>query len=413
MNDGIQTTQSESDGTRHGVPLKLMPHPRWIRINVLKTSLEEQLASTFSGYRCVETVDEIINTTLKAPNKIIHIDKHMPDLIALSPAADLSTTSAYRKGLFIFQDKASCFPAYLLDSQPKGGDCLDACAAPGNKTTHLAALIHNTNGAAQKPRIWACERDKVRAQTLQKMVDIAGADKLVTIKAGQDFLRLDPEKEPWCSVGALLLDPSCSGSGIVGRDEVHNIVLPSRETFITSTPPSRKRKRKGNTVQSAVPSHPEKKIAASDEPPDKNLRDRLESLATFQLKLLLHAFAFPQARRITYSTCSTYIQENEEVICKALGSLIARHRGWRILRRDQQVSGMQAWDIRGDIEACKVCLESSGNPAEEIAEACIRCNKGTKEGTQGFFVAAFVREMLDEEDKVLSEEEWEGFDDDK
>ena len=36
--------------------------------------------------------------------------------------------------------------------------------------------------------------------------------------------------------------------------------------------------------------------------------------------------------------------------------------------------------------------EGLESDVEEIAEACIRCEKGTKEGTQGFFVVAFVRD---------------------
>ena len=37
----------------------------------------------------------------------------------------------------IEQSKASCMPAHALAPE-SGGVVLDACAAPGNKTTHLA-----------------------------------------------------------------------------------------------------------------------------------------------------------------------------------------------------------------------------------------------------------------------------------
>lgn len=41
------------------------------------------------------------------------------------------------------QSKASCMPAHALAPEP-GWDVLDACAAPGNKTTHLAgAGLHD------------------------------------------------------------------------------------------------------------------------------------------------------------------------------------------------------------------------------------------------------------------------------
>ena len=52
--------------------------------------------------------------------------------------------------------------------------------------------------------------------------------------------------------------------------------------------------------------------------------------------------------------------------------------------------GMREWPIRGDREACQ-----SGGPAsggEEVADACLRANKGDEFGTMGFFLAAFVRD---------------------
>ncbi|MCJ1484044.1 hypothetical protein MMC06_004212 [Schaereria dolodes] len=286
-----------TNGTKPKGQALLSPHPRWIRINTLKTSLDMQLASTFSGYRCVLTLHEVLNG--KPLDKVLHIDEHIPNLLALPPAADLSTTPAYRKGLLIFQDKASCFPAYLLDPQPGDGDCLDACAAPGNKTTHLAALTHGSVRSIGQSRIWACERDKSRAKTLEKMVDIAGADELVTIKAGQDFLRLDPEQSPWRNVRSLLLDPSCSGSGIIGRDEILPIVLPAPATPSNPDTPTRKRKRSRNTKLS--PTNPEADVdhCASKETTEKKLQARLDSLSAFQTNMLLHAFKFPRARKIT------------------------------------------------------------------------------------------------------------------
>jgi len=37
-------------------------------------------------------------------------------------------------------------------------------------------------------------------------------------------------------------------------------------------------------------------------------------------------------------------------------------------------------------------VEDVNIDAEEVAEACIRCAKGTDEGTMGFFVCGFVRD---------------------
>jgi putative methyltransferase len=116
---------------------------------------------------------------------------------------------------------------------------------------------------------------------------------------------------------------------------------------------------------------------------EKDLETRLEALSSFQLTLLLHAFKFPSAKRITYSTCSVHMQENERVVIRALESDIAKQRGWRILLRKDQVSGLREWSVRGLPEAC------GGD--EDIAEACIRSYKDDGQGVMGFFVAGFVR----------------------
>ena len=376
-------------------------HPRWIRINSLKTTLDEQLRTTFVGHQKVETLKEVLETTSRRKSKeVLYVDQHIPDLIALAPGNDISNVSAYRQGLIIFQDKASCFPAYLLDPNAVDGDILDACAAPGNKSTHLAALLRSD---AARSRIWACERDIGRATILQRMVDAAGAKEIVSIKAGQDFLKLDPNQKPWSNVGALLLDPSCSGSGIVGRDESLSFSLPNKEATPPEVRRSKKRKRQADTKVTAPVNDADENIPVM-ETDEVDLAARLKSLSSFQTKLLLHAFQFPAARKVTYSTCSIYDEENEEVVLAALASDIATERGWRIVRREEQVPGLRAWRTRGKIEACGSSLEDRNI----ISEACIRCTPFTEGGTQGFFVAAFARDSIIGED---IEESWEGFDD--
>ena len=386
------TSYASVDGANVSGP-KQWPHPRWVRINTFKTSLEEQLRTTFPEYRVVDTLLEIL--TACASNRILHIDVHIPDLIALPPATGITTTPAYKQGFIILQDKASCFPAYLLDPQPEYGDLIDACAAPGNKTTHLAALTCR-RGSHIRSNIYACERDMTRAATLKKMVSTAGVEDAVTIKAGQDFLRLDPKLEPWCNIGALLLDPSCSGSGIVGREKSHSFILPKSKSSTTE------RKRKYSDL--ATTNHNQDQTPEEEPLIDTGnlgaFQVRLRTLSSFQSKLLVQAFGFPSARKVTYSTCSVHVQENEEVVLVALASSVAKERGWRILKREEQVLGMKNWEVRGDASAC--------GENKDVAEGCIRCEKGTEAGTQGFFVAAFVVDK--DRVNIPNDDEWSGFD---
>ena len=368
-------------------------HPRWIRVNTIRSSLEAQLATTFADYAQVERLEKVHEGTLDFQGlKVLHLDRHIPNLLALPAAADLSATPAYRNGEIIFQDKASCFPAYLLDPGHQDGDIIDACAAPGNKTTHIAALLQGSRPTSEKARVVACEKDKSRAVTLEKMVDWAGVQKMVTVKAGQDFLRLDPNDPAYNNVAALLLDPSCSGSGIVGRDSMPRVALPSADVGMGVARNKTKRKRPtliipprstSDSLEEEVP------VAGID---SEKLQVRLRALSAFQLKLIKHAFRFPSARKITYSTCSIHAEENEHVVVEALRSIEAQQRGWRILQREEQVTGMREWGIRGDRQACERLMEGRDEETDVITEGCIRCEKGTQEGTMGFFVVGFVRE---------------------
>ena len=393
------------------VEVRQRAHPRWVRINTLKTSLEEQLATTFADYRAVDSIDEILNAGLKSSTeRVVHVDKHIPNLVALAPFAEVSVLPAYRQGLIILQDKASCFPAYLLDPVPQDGDYLDACAAPGNKTTHLTAVLHPRGSHREQPRIWACERDSTRAMALQKMITIAGANDHVTIEAGQDFLKTNPMIDPWRNISALLLDPSCSGSGIIGRDELLPFNLPSRESSATQPLRSKKRKRQNLAVLESVNSTKTNKVENLDsehEDNDEQSEARLAALSRFQTKLLLHAMTFPSAKKISYSTCSIHVVENEAVVNSVLQSEVAKLAGWRLLLREEQVAGMKDWPIRGQADPFRALTHGDGTLAEQLAEACIRCNMGTQEGTQGFFVAAFTRDAIT---SISHEDEWEGFD---
>ena len=166
-------------------------------------------------------------------------------------------------------------------------------------------------------------------------------------------------------------------------------------------------------------------VVPEETPVEGQLSERLTALSTFQLRILTHAMRFPKANKITYSTCSVHFEENEGVVFRALTSKIARARGWRILTRDGQVHGMKEWHRRGVLEAEKMDTDMDLDPLqkEDIRNACIRCEKGTEEGTMGFFVAAFVRDVetlsegvipiagADKNTEEDMEEEWNGFSD--
>lgn len=346
--------------------------------------------------------------------KILAVDPNIPDLLALPPDADFTKTAAYADGKLILQDKASCFPAYLLagaeDSVP--GDCIDGCAAPGNKTTHLAALI--SRPSHQTSMIYACERDRQRSKTLQSMVEKSGA-RNVKVLFAQDFLSINPQDVRYKDVTQLLLDPSCSGSGILGREDVPDLVLPIDPR--TPKPPSgkstKKRKRdQPNPTETEAPDDAAEVEETRDVTTDKT---RLQKLSAVQSRIVEHAFTFPAATRVTYSTCSIHVEENELVVSRLLNSAVAKTRGWRALRRQDQVDGLRDWKHRGLVNAGEKLTEFGAQvlTAEDL-EACIRCHPGGDEGTMGFFVCGFVRAPHDvgsECSSAADGDSWEGFSD--
>jgi putative methyltransferase len=94
-------------------------------------------------------------------------DAHIPDLLVFPPSTDLHAEPMVINREIILQDKASCFPAYIL-APSQYSEVIDACSAPGNKTSHLAAIMKGTG------TIYAFEKDPKRYQTLSKMMKLTG-----------------------------------------------------------------------------------------------------------------------------------------------------------------------------------------------------------------------------------------------
>lgn len=107
------------------------------------------------------------NSLSYSSTKVIQIDEHVDNLLLLPPNYDLHEDPLQLNGSLILQDKASCFPAFILNPPPKS-QCIDCCSAPGNKTSHLSAIMNNTG------KIFAFEKDKRRFHLLKDLTEKAG-----------------------------------------------------------------------------------------------------------------------------------------------------------------------------------------------------------------------------------------------
>jgi 16S rRNA (cytosine967-C5)-methyltransferase len=161
------------------------------------------------------------------------------------------------EGLFTVQDEASQLVPLLTGAQP-GETILDTCAAPGGKTTAIAAMMKSEG------LIVACDVRARRMALLERTVAATGATNVRLVQADLSE-RLPFSRQFDC----VFVDAPCSGLGTIRRD------------------PDIKWRR-----------------AAAD----------LPTLAEHERRLLSNAAdAVAPAGRLVYATCSSEPEENEEV----------------------------------------------------------------------------------------------------
>lgn len=308
---------------------------RYARINRLSTSMSTQkfLKKYFAKSNPSPTPDEQLLDLFKLPENLYStIHEHQKS----------------KSSEIIFQDKASCLPPLVLLHQLRIGEpceIIDACSAPGNKTTGLAAKLSSMQ-VDHFVQLTACEIDKVRFEILNQNLVRCGA---LRVKAKNvDFFKYIEERQEEeeaklkntettgqkvkkLPIKYCMLDPSCSGSGMM-----------------------------------------QKNVLDKD---DRNEKDqqRIENLANFQFKLVSTAIEIPTVERIVYSTCSIYKEENEWLVQKVLNS----HENWK-LRDAHLTENLAGWAGKG----------ISGN--KEVDDFVIRLSP-EKHNTQGFFVACFEK----------------------
>ena len=173
----------------------------------------------------------------------------------------------YDKGYIYLQSLSSMIPPIVLDPKP-GEKILDLTAAPGSKTTQMAAMMNNEG------YILANELDNIRCERLKYNIEKQGANIVEVInkrgeKIGEKY------KEQFDKV---LLDAPCSGEGrFLGTN------VGTYRNWSTKT---------------------------------------VKELAKLQKKLLKSAYqALKPDGIMVYSTCTLNKKENEEVLQWAIENL--------------------------------------------------------------------------------------------
>ncbi|KAL0210462.1 hypothetical protein RCL1_004898 [Eukaryota sp. TZLM3-RCL] len=291
---------------------KFTSSSRYVRINGLRGLSPMELCQEFNA-----TPDPLVPGLLLLPQSFGDLFSH-PRVVS---------------GDVMVQDKSSCLPVVAL-KLPPNAVVLDACSAPGSKTTMIIGLSN------RPARVIAVEKDAKRFSLLENnLVKFLNGDENVTVDlVPASFLDIDPEDDPFSTVEYILVDAQCSGSGSTKVNADASL---------------------GQHVSTVYSSKQSKRPTFSS--------TKLAQLSETQIEMVSHALSFPSVKRVVYSTCSVFSQENEQVVA----TILMRHFGWKL------ETVIPEWPTRGDV--------SHG----EMMRKCLRCDVTSEHG--GFFVASFVR----------------------
>ena len=209
---------------------------------------------------------EEIENVLKELNIEYENVKWSKDAFVLKNAneSDIEKLDIYKEGKVYLQSLSSMIPPIVL--MPKEGkDILDMAAAPGGKTTQMAALSNN------KAHITACEMNNIRIEKLKYNLEKQGASCVYVMQ--KDSRQIDD----FFSFDQILLDSPCSGSGTLYLED------PNLNKYFT-------------------------KVLV-----DKSTKAQL-ALLKKALRIL------KPGEEMVYSTCSILQEENEEIVKKAMAT---------------------------------------------------------------------------------------------
>ncbi len=175
------TTNFGADATRALAEWNNSPAPLCVRANTIKISRDELLAALPGS----------------EPHPFHPLALRVPSI----------SKDWLARGLCYVQDPSTLAACEMLAPQP-GDIVLDACAAPGGKTTMLAAMMKNQG------RIVACDLWESRIARLRANCERLGTRNTQTLEL--DTMKDAPEL-PARSFDRILIDAPCSNTGVIRR----------------------------------------------------------------------------------------------------------------------------------------------------------------------------------------------------
>ena len=188
-------------------------HPSWL-VKKIKNNHPDHFEQIFANNNLQAPMGIRVHPTYQlddyqASLSAIGIESHQVDIapqaLVLEKAVSVFKLPDFEQGACYVQDCSAQLAAYLLN--PKEGELiLDACSAPGGKTTHLSEL-------APKSNIVALDNDGERLKRVQQNIDRFSI-KNITILQG------NAQTQDWWDgklFDKILLDAPCSATGVIRR----------------------------------------------------------------------------------------------------------------------------------------------------------------------------------------------------
>jgi 16S rRNA (cytosine967-C5)-methyltransferase len=209
-------------------------------------------------------------------------------LCLAAASGDLRGLPGFKEGHWCVQDRTAQAIAPLLAPQP-GQRVLDACAAPGGKSTQLAELMDDQG------EIWAVDRSEARLKKVVANAERLGMVSLQVLAAdAADLLEIRPQWRGYFD--RILVDAPCSGLGTLAR-------------------------------------HADARWRIQP--------DTIAELASQQQRLLERLAPLLQPTgRLVYATCTVHPQENGDVVA----AFLACQPSWQLIHQQQWWPSAQAGD---------------------------------------------------------------------
>ncbi len=191
--------------------------PKWIVEELMKSNDEKEVEQICKNSNIKPKVTIRVNTLKINKQELIERLKEkntecketaekLDDFLILEKVKNIENVEEFKQGYFTIQDISAGQTAKILNPQP-GELVLDACSAPGGKTTYIAELMKN------KGKIEAWDIHEHRTKLVEQNAQRLGIN-IIETKVKDASLYDESLKEKF---DKILLDVPCLGIGVIKR----------------------------------------------------------------------------------------------------------------------------------------------------------------------------------------------------